>query len=91
MQFIMTRRAMTRSLATLALIGTLVMYSGFFVWGDMAAWHAVTEAYSTVPAAVLWVVGMAMGIIAGAWGWQAGRRPNRRPSAMPKPVSEAAA
>ena len=63
---------------TLALIGTLVMYSGFFVWGDSDAWRAVTQAYAAVPASVLWLVGMAMGIVAGAWGWQAGKRPKKR-------------
>ncbi|MEM5516948.1 hypothetical protein WNY37_08295 [Henriciella sp. AS95] len=60
---------------TLALIGTLVMYSGFFLWGDWPVWIATMEAYGTVPSWALWVIGLAMGTAAGAWGWQTGKRP----------------
>ena len=69
---------------TLGLIGTLAMYSGFYVWGDTTAWHATAQAYANIPAAIIWVIGLAMGTVAGAWGWQAGKRPSLR---KPAPIS----
>ncbi|WP_300376683.1 hypothetical protein [Henriciella sp.] len=77
---------------TLALIGTLAMYSGFYVWGDWPVWIATMEAYGTVPSWIIWVTGLAIGTAAGAWGWQAGKRPNRRTAAGPAaPLTDATA
>jgi len=58
---------------TLALVGNVVMYHGYYTWARSESWYQAADLLATLPAWLVCLVGLLMGIVASLYGWQAGK------------------
>ncbi len=66
---------------TLALVGNVVMYHGYYTWAHSETWKQAADLLATLPAWPVFLLGLLTGIAAGLYGWQAGKqRPEPRHS-----------